>query len=567
MKRYLFAFLSLGLFEWLHAASPVVLSVPVPVGDATPVLQDAIRKAASYEGESVVIRLQQDDYHISRAAASRCIYYVSNTASAEENPDPTKHIGLWFKKMKNVTLDGNGAHLITHGEMTTLVIDNCENVVVKNLSLKAADPSVPEMSVVAASDSSVTVKPAAGSRYEINDGLFNWVGEGWRFSKGVAQVFYPQRNVTVRCDDPLSGMNRAVDLGNGLVRFDYDTLRRFVPGSIYQMRHSIRNEVCGFIHRSKGVTLENLKLHFMGNFGIVSQYAEDVTFRRLYCAPEWGTERTCAGFADFIQMSGCKGKVRILDSYFEGAQDDPINIHGTHLKVTGYEASNQVCVRFAHGQSYGFEAFSEGDSIELVDVHTLQCLQSACVRAVKRVDNYQSVLTLDCRVAEAVREAGEVVVENITWTPEVEICRNYFARTPTRGILLTTRRKSLVADNIFYRIPMSGILVADDARSWYESGPVHRLTIVNNRFIECGSPVISIAPENDRYAGPVHRNVTVRSNRFVMHAGKAVQARATDGLIIEDNYIVPLSEDVKAVDSLFVASDCQDVVIKGNRKR
>ena len=98
----------------------------------------------------------------------------------------------------------------------------------------------------------------------------------------------------------------------------------------------------------------------MGNFGIVGQYSENLTYEKLYCAPEWGSGRTCAGFADFVQMSGCKGKIRILDSYFEGAHDDPINIHGTHLKVMEYVSDRQVKVRFMHGQSYGFEAFIKG---------------------------------------------------------------------------------------------------------------------------------------------------------------------------------------------------------------
>ena len=49
--------------------------------------------------------------------------------------------------------------------------------------------------------------------------------------------------------------------------------------------------------------------------------------------PEAGSGRTCAGFADFVQMSGCKGRILIENSYFSGAQDDPINIHGTHLAV------------------------------------------------------------------------------------------------------------------------------------------------------------------------------------------------------------------------------------------
>ncbi|MCD8318154.1 MAG: alpha-1,3-galactosidase, partial [Paraprevotella sp.] len=246
------------------------------------------------------------------------------------------------------------------------------------------------------------------------------------FSGGIAQVFYPQTNVTTRCESPLTGVVKAIELDSGLVRFNYDHVPAFKVGEVYQMRHSIRNEVCGFIHQSKNIRLENLKFHFLGNFGIVGQYSENLTYDRLYCAPEWGTGRTCAGFADFIQMSGCRGKVRVLNSYFEGAQDDPINVHGTHLKVVEYMSERQVKVRFKHNQSYGFEAFYKGDEVEFVNAHSLCALQSARVRAAERLDNYEILLTFDRAVEANVREADNVSVENVTWTPEVEIRNNYF---------------------------------------------------------------------------------------------------------------------------------------------
>lgn len=565
--RKLLMFLSVFCcFVMTGMAAPVVLDVPVPDGDATPVLRRAIEQASSYKGRAVLIRLQQGDYHIYRTSSSPCLYYISNTTSAEENPDPTKHIGLWFKGMKNITVDGGGARFVTHGEMTPFVIDGCENVTMKNFSLVAADPSVPEMTVVSTDANSITARVTAGSNYEIEDGTFYWKGEGWRFGGGIAQVFYPQTNVTNRCESPLTGVTKAIELDEGLVRFNYDRTPGFKTGEVYQMRHSFRTEACGFIHQSKGVKLENIKFHFLGNFGIVGQYSENLTYEKLYCAPEWGSGRTCAGFADFVQMSGCKGKIRILDSYFEGAHDDPINIHGTHLKVMEYVSDKQVKVRFMHGQSYGFEAFYKGDEVEFVDAHSLRSLQPARVKAVERIDDYEILLTLDRAVNDNVKTVENVSVENVTWTPEVEIRNNYFSRIPTRGILVTTRRKVVIEDNVFYRIPMSGVLVSDDARGWYESGPVRDVTIRRNLFMECGSPVIAVMPENDRYEGAVHRNVRIEANRFVIRqGGEAVSARATDGLIIRDNYISVAGDGSVSPDAFFRTEDCKDVTISGNR--
>lgn len=565
MKKKLFILLSFLCFStWLSASSAIVLKVEAPQGDATRVLQQAIDKAAAYRGKPVVIQLSQGDYHLYRSSASRHLYYISNTASAEEHPDPTKHIGLWLKGMKNVTIDGGGAYLITHGEMTSFVIDGCENIALRNFTLKADDPSVPEFTVTEVGADYLTVKTHDDSRFSIRDGKFFWTGYEWSFSGGIAQVFDPVTNITNRCESPLTHVVKAIELDKNHVRLNYDKHFPARVGEVYQMRHSIRTEACGFIHRSKNIVLEDLNIHFLGNFGIVGQYSENLTYNRIQCVPELGTERTCAGFADFVQMSGCRGKIRILNSRFEGAHDDPINIHGTHLKVVEYVGDQQLKVRFMHGQSYGFDAFFKGDQMELVDAHTLRCLQPAVVKEVKRLDEYEVLLTLNRKIDESIKALDHVAVENVTWTPEVEICHNYFSRIPTRGVLVTTRRKVVIAHNVFYRLPMSAVLVSDDARGWYESGPVKDVTIQNNLFFECGAPVVAITPENDRYDGPVHRNVRVLDNRFVLKSGEAVRARATDGLTVKGNYFVTEGTGRAEVNSLIRTEDCKEVCIERN---
>lgn len=541
------------------AAVPAEIFVPVPSGDATPVLRRAIAKASACKGAPVVIRLEAGNYHLYRNTASAHEYHVSNTASAEECPDATKHIGLWLRGLSNVTVDGGGACFVTHGEMSFMVVDECDSIVLKNFSLKAADPTVAEMTVVAAGPRWMDVRPAADSRFDLSGGRLAWVGEGWRFDGGVAQVYYPRRNVTERCPSPLEGLVGARQLAGGGVRLSYRDSVWARAGHVFQMRHAIRNEVCGLIRRSRNVVLDNLQLHFLGNFGIVGQYSENLTYRRLNCEPGRGSGRTCAGFADFVQMSGCRGKVTITDSRFVGAQDDPINIHGTHLKVVGFMGGGRVRLRFMHGQSYGFDAFAEGDEIDFVDVHSLLPLQRARVVGAQRAGDYEVVLSLDRPVSEQVLSADGVAVENVTWTPEVEIRGNYFARTPTRGILVTTRRKVVIADNLFYRLPMSAVLMADDARGWYESGPVADVSVTGNVFVECGSPVISVAPEVDRHAGPVHRNIRIEGNTFVMAGGLAVGARATDGLSFRGNSIYgPCSQ---SLDSLVATDRCTNVDI------
>lgn len=115
-----------------------------------------------------------------------------------------------------------------------------------------------------------------------------------------------------------------------------------------------------------------------------------------------------------------------------------------------------------------------------------------------------------------------------------------FTLTPTRGILLTTSGKTVIAHNTFIKIPMASILIADDARSWFESGPVCDVTIRNNRFIDCSSPVILIAPENDKDLGPVHSGIRILDNDFIFNSPGTqkpvlIEARGIKDLKIKGN--------------------------------
>ncbi len=108
---------------------------------------------------------------------------------------------------------------------------------------------------------------------------------------------------------------------------------------------------------------------------------ENITYRNLTFEPEAGSGRTCAGFADFVQMSGCKGKITIENSRFLGAHDDPIkytrNPPGCHLAT---RPPNQVSVKYMHPQTYGFQSFLPGNQIEFIDAHSLMSLAPAKVK-------------------------------------------------------------------------------------------------------------------------------------------------------------------------------------------
>ena len=64
-------------------------------------------------------------------------------------------------------------------------------------------------------------------------------------------------------------------------------------------------------------------------------------------------------------------------------------------------------------------------------------------------------------------EPGDAI-ENVSWTPEVEIRGCKVMRIPTRGFLCTTRRPVLIEHNEFHATHMSAILVDADTRARVE---------------------------------------------------------------------------------------------------
>jgi len=561
------SFLSALLFLLLIPSlgfSQTEIIVKAPQGDATKVIQSAINQAASYKGKPVTIRLQQGIYHISREESTATPYFISNTIRESIKADSTKHIAMLFKGIKNLTFDGGGAFFVTHGRITPWVMDGCENITFKNFSIDAADPTVTEMTVLETGDNYLVGRAHPDCRYQISNNRLNWIGEGWSFIPRNTQVFTPSTNYNIRKGSPFSDSESIVEQPDGSIRITYKNKRPNVnTGDVFQMRDGNRDEVAGFILNSKNMQLENIRFHFMGNFGVIAMYTENIHYSHLMCEPRLGSGRTNVGFADFLQISGCKGLVQIEDCRFEGAHDDPINIHGTHLKIMEWISPTQAKVRFMHPESYGFEAFFKGDDIEFVNQSSLKALGIGKIATTKRLNKYETILTFAKPVSKSIVDQKGTAIENVTYTPQVIIRNNYFGRIPTRGILVTTRRKVLIEQNTFYRTINSAILIADDAKSWYESGPVYDVTIRDNRFIECGAPVISIKPENITIDGSIHRNITIENNSFDMNNKDAVFARSTDKLVIKGNLF--LLKDSLSIEKLIKTDNCTNVKIEGNK--
>lgn len=468
-------------------------------------------------------------------------YYCSNSARQHENPTGLRYTGLFLKDKRNVTLEGNGATVLVHGKMTPIIFDRCENITVKNLTLDYACPTMAEVTVLSNEEGICTLKINPDCLFRIENNRLIWQGETGADGKPYWEDDYQGNRRHVKRYDPATkqvhdfgrdplGMEWFEQLDATTLRCQLKDKSVFLPaGSILQTRNIIRDQVGGMFQRCKNVLLENCRIKFMHGLGMVSQFSENITYRNCDLTP--GEGRTIASTADFFQFSGCRGNLVVEGCKAWGAQDDYINVHGTHLQVVDRnDAEKSIVVRFMHAESWGFQAFERGDELEFIKWNTLRPFAKTKVVEYQRLNDTDIRLWLDRDLPEL--ELGKDVVENSTWTPNLYVRNCDFAQTAGRGILCTTQGEVVIENNRFFHLWGPALLIEDDCNFWFESGYTKKIIFRNNQVIGCDygptwetAPVIRYTPKvmDETSQAFVHGKLVLtgnefRASRFVDHS-------------------------------------------------
>lgn len=464
MKRYkllltlFFTFLSKGSLQAQDTVYVKDFIQPNTYKNCVEEIQKAIN-TCKQRGAKVLV-FQQGRYDIWPENAQRKEYFISNTSSEQECPSKIKTIGLLFEGINNLEILGQDALLMFHGKMIMLAFDQCQNIKIRALNTDFERPTASEIKYIRKTDEGVDVALNRDSKYDLREGKLNLIGEGWK-SEHFHCIEWDKDTHFFTYSNGWNTLNqaKAKEISPGIIHFD--TPESFNPkiGNILTVRDIIRDQVGMFIKETQNITLQNMHIAYMHGLGIVSQYSTNITMDQVKCVPNEKRERILASSADFMHFSGCRGKITIQNCRFEGAHDDPINIHGTNLRILEKTDDQTLKLRFMHAQSYGFTAFHPGDTVALVQAKTMiRHNRPYIVKWVKKVSDREILISFTNPIKEKL-EPGLDCVENISYTPEVHIHNNYFTRTSTRGLLVTTPRKVVIENNIFEKTGMSAILI------------------------------------------------------------------------------------------------------------
>ncbi len=527
--------------------------------NAGKIISEVLSKASGLE--AITFDFETSDYYFSENDCFILPYAITNATTYKPSQPPIRKIGVLLQNAKNVTLKGNGSTLWFEGIMTEFVVDGCENILIEDFILNFVHPTVFEFDVVERTWRYVDILPQKDCLFQLDKHRFRLPFERLPKGKGTIMQIYREDDESTHRLYSLSRARGSIfrrqlgakEMENGIIRI-FLPFSKLKKGFRYQLSNPFRDGVGTFIQKSQNVTLKNNTYRFMHGLGIAAQMSRNVTVKDCNFVPDRERGITTCGTADMIHASMMQGMIEIRNCNFEGARDDVINIHGIHFKIVRIDGVN-IWVRFSQVETYGFLAFDSGDKIEIVDPRSLLKIGDATVKEAALINPKLIRLTLDKKLPKKMKRK---VVENITRTCDLLVDNIHCKHIPTRGILVTTRGKVVIQNNTFYHLPMANILIADDARGWYESGPVSNVTIRNNQFIRCGAFPIDIYPEaNSKSPIPIHRNISVSDNQFVLDkSNRLFRIKRTDGFSFFRNQITSNGDPVvKIIDCINTTMD------------
>lgn len=512
-----------------------------PENDITVELFKLIEAAGQIDDEKT-IRFEKGTYFFSSDKCKKYMLYITNTVgdsefSAEETPH-LNAVPIYFNHINDLIFDGNGSVFIIDGKVTNIAVEHCRNITLKNLEIRHLHPDMHELKVIRKSHFYVDFQIDSDSLYKLENNKLYFYGTDYCCAAdesalnahwfGLIRENTP--NKIKRVSHPLIGAIRMEDSGNGKIRVHYLNTFRFKTGDCFYL-FDVRRQFAGiFVNQCENVILDNIKQRFNYSLALVLQDSKDVSLLNSEFAPEENSARKMASVADFIQVCMCRGKINIENNLFDGAGDDCLNVHGVHYKIKSVD-KNKLIVSFMHPQSHGYNPLHPGDKIAFIHPKSLLENGKTEIISSRLLNEYE----IELEVASSEKALVGEVIEDISACPDVYFANNTLNRIITRGLLLTTRGKVIIRDNHFISTSMSGILLSDDARSWYESGVCCDVTIDNNLFDYCGQTPVLIKPENAVYKGAVHKNIRIINNQFKDYKGYCIRSKAADNIKVKGN--------------------------------
>ena len=107
---------------------------------------------------SKVLVFEKGRYDLWTEGATYKKFFITNTSSESECPSKIKTIGMFFKDMESLTIEGNGATLMFHGKVTMLAFEHCKKMTLQNIHIDFERPGGSELTLTQINEKGVVAK-------------------------------------------------------------------------------------------------------------------------------------------------------------------------------------------------------------------------------------------------------------------------------------------------------------------------------------------------------------------------------------------------------------------------
>jgi hypothetical protein len=544
-------------------------AVPDSWNDVLPAVRQAIQACSAADETVIEFPKGRYDFWPSRCTDGRAVM-----------------IGFDLKRLKNITVEGNGSEFVFHGNMQIALIDSCENIVFRNFSVDWDRPYISQAEVVQATDEYLDLKiDRRQYPYHIEKDRIFFTGEGWKLPVTLAynNLYDGERKEIVpqTWDNPLGNIfdQKAEERGGDIVRFRGQPKMKPDKGTYVTLFHAryLTNGIQ--IRHSKNTLLKDLTVYHALSHGVLGEMSENITLDNTSMTANEAKGRVFSIVADASHFINCKGVIKIENCAHTGQGDDFINVHGRNVVIREIRDARTIEVK-ADGR-YNLP----GDEVWFLNRETAQRGEIRTVESITPVSGENEPAGFRIAFTEALpggTKAGDFV-ESKTWTASLELrnCR-ILKKHRARGILVTTPGDVIIENN-YFRTAGTAILLEGDIDHWFESGANTNVQIRNNVFEDCltsgnrsgnrwewGEAVITITPSHrplSEKTEPYHRHVVIRNNVFKVFDAPLVHARSVRGLQFVENEVIKTDTYPPYTwqKSAFLLDGCRETLIRDNR--
>lgn len=504
-------------------------------------------------------------YHFYPDGAETRVSYVSN-----HDGDGAKRIGMLIENRDGVTVDGGGSLFIFHGIMNPVSVINSRNITLKNFSVDYPMPMYAHAEVLENGEHFSIIREKHKNTLSVVDGRLFASIEGYSgIVKYTIEIDPLRDDIRFQSNDDIFGkwfehMNvYAEDFGQGVFRMYGDEITKYpVVGDTLLLGFGFRFAPAIFAEESENLLFDGITVHHCLGMGILAQLSDNIRINNLTVTPSG--DRFISAYADGVHFVNCGGEIILENSLIEKQMDDPLNCHGIYTRIEEIADEKTLVCRFVHCQQLGVRIYKKGDTVEFISKDTLLKKGEGVVSHVEYVSPEICKITLEDKIESAVL-VGDAV-EDISKIANLTVRGCVFRKNRARGLLITTRGRVLVENNVFDSNGYA-VQIAGDANSWYESGCVRDVTIRKNKFINCGknswwgTATIGINPSIPKPGDECyHKNITVEDNEIYTFQKTVIDARSVENLTVKSNKIVYINDFPPTGRTLekFVLNNCKN---------